>query len=228
MTATADLDLAFAGPAALAELVRAREVAPARAGRALPAADRGARPAAERVPGHVRRQALAEAEQAAGADGPLAGVPIAVKDDLAVAGQAVTRGSRSFGPPATADAEVVRRLRAAGAIPIGITNVPELMIFPWTATERQRDHPQPVEPRAHAGRLVGRLGGAVAAGTGRGRDGVRRRRLDPDPGRLLRAGGDEADPRPGAVATRRPGVAGAVGLRGAGADGRATARCCST
>ncbi len=67
-------------------------------------------------------------------DGPLAGVPIAVKDDLDVAGQVATRGLRSYGPPAPADAEPVRRLRAAGAMPVGITNVPELMMFPWTAT----------------------------------------------------------------------------------------------
>ena len=38
--------------------------------------------------------------------GPLAGVPIAVKDDIDLAGEVATRGSRSFGPPATADAEV--------------------------------------------------------------------------------------------------------------------------
>ncbi len=45
-------------------------------------------------------------------------------------GQATTRGSRSYGPLQRADSEAVRRLRAAGAIPIGVTNVPELMIFP--------------------------------------------------------------------------------------------------
>ena len=38
-------------------------------------------------------------------------------------------------PAEAEDAEVVRRLRAAGAIPIGITNVPELTIFPWTASD---------------------------------------------------------------------------------------------
>ena len=42
--------------------------------------------------------------------------------------------SAESGIPATVDAEPIRRLRAAGAIPVGITNVPELMIFPWTAT----------------------------------------------------------------------------------------------
>ena len=67
--------------------------------------------------------------------GPLAGVPVAIKDEMAVAGQLMTRGSRSYGPPERADCEIVARLRAAGAIPIGITNVPELMVWPWTASD---------------------------------------------------------------------------------------------
>ena len=75
-----------------------------------------------------------------------------------VAGQATTRGSRTYGPPAAADAEAVRRLRAAGAIPIGITNVPELTIFPWTATDANGITRNPWDLDAHAGRLVGRLG----------------------------------------------------------------------
>src|SRR5262249_40021275 len=135
MTATADTDVAFAGPAALAAKVRAREVSPRELVelylRRIDALD--PRLNAFRVT--LADAAPAESESSASAEGPLAGVPIAVKDDLAVAGQSTTRGSRSFGPPATADAEPVRRLRAAGAIPIGITNVPELMIFPWTITE---------------------------------------------------------------------------------------------
>jgi 2-dehydropantoate 2-reductase len=50
------------------------------------------------------------------ADGPLAGQPVAVKDIIAVAGTATTCGSPAHDPaPAAADAELVRRLRAAGA-----------------------------------------------------------------------------------------------------------------
>ena len=72
----------------------------------------------------VAEQALAEADRV-DRSAPLAGVPLAVKDDIDLAGETPTRGSRSFGPPATADAEPIRRLRAAGAIPVGVTNVPE-------------------------------------------------------------------------------------------------------
>jgi amidase len=108
-------------------------------------------------------QALAEAEAAAGSAGRLAGVPIAIKDDIPLAGQSATRGSRSYGPPATADAEVVRRLRAAGAIPIGITNVPELMIFPWTASAANGITRNPWNPERTPGGSSGGSAAAVAA-----------------------------------------------------------------
>lgn len=63
---------------------------------------------------------------------PLLGVPIAIKDDVDVAGEVTTYGSGGHNPAVTADAEVVRRLRAAGAVVIGKTNVPELMMFPYS------------------------------------------------------------------------------------------------
>ena len=57
--------------------------------------------------------AAAEKEIASGKiKGPLHGVPIAVKDDIAVAGQVATMGTRTIRTPAVADAEAVRRLRA--------------------------------------------------------------------------------------------------------------------
>lgn len=59
---------------------------------------------------------------------PLAGLPISIKDLFDVAGQATTAGSRVLAdaPPAVADAEVVVRLRQAGAIIVGRTNMTEL------------------------------------------------------------------------------------------------------
>ncbi|MGH3641464.1 MAG: amidase, partial [Mycobacterium sp.] len=65
---------------------------------------------------------------------PLLGVPIAIKDDTDVAGEVTTYGSSAHGPARTDDAEVVRRLRAAGAVILGKTSVPELMIWPFTET----------------------------------------------------------------------------------------------
>lgn len=64
----------------------------------------------------------------------MAGVPVAIKDDTDVAGQSTMWGTPVDRGPREADAVVVQRLRAAGAIVIGKTNVPELTLWPWTAT----------------------------------------------------------------------------------------------
>ncbi|MGY1603243.1 amidase [Geodermatophilus sp. SYSU D00815] len=64
---------------------------------------------------------------------PLAGVPVAVKDNVEVAGEVCTDGSLACPTdPATADHEVVARLRAAGAVVVGITRVPELCLYAAT------------------------------------------------------------------------------------------------
>jgi amidase len=64
---------------------------------------------------------------------PLAGVPIAVKDNVDVAGEVCTDGSpASRNEPATRDHPVVARLRKAGAIVVGITRAPELCLYAAT------------------------------------------------------------------------------------------------
>lgn len=67
-------------------------------------------------------------------DLPLAGVPIAIKDNVAVAGEIATNGSAAVITPTAAHADhpVVARLRAAGAVVVGITRVPELCLFAVT------------------------------------------------------------------------------------------------
>jgi amidase len=81
-----------------------------------------AREEAEAVDGRPDRYAL-----------PLAGVPIAIKDNIPVSGEYTAGGSRATSrEPSERDHEVVRRLRAAGAIVVGVTRVPELAIFPTT------------------------------------------------------------------------------------------------
>ena len=59
--------------------------------------------------------------------GPLAGVPFGVKDLFDVAGLATTAGAgmRHDAPPATRDAEAVRRLKAAGAVLVATLNMDE-------------------------------------------------------------------------------------------------------
>jgi amidase len=79
-------------------------------------------------------RALAEADEVDArpdrAQLPLAGVPIAIKDNVPVGGEPMRSGSRaSDAAPQPADHEVVRRLRAAGAVVVGMTRVPELCVF---------------------------------------------------------------------------------------------------
>jgi amidase len=111
---------------------------------------------------------------------PLAGVPIAVKDNVAVAGEVATDGSLAHAPgAATADHPVVARLREAGAVVIGITRVPELCIYsatdgPGTVTRNPWD-----TARSAAGSSGGSAA-AVAAGVvplAHGNDGMGSLRL---------------------------------------------------
>lgn len=78
--------------------------------------------------------AAADAVDSGAVAGPLAGVPVAIKDDTDVAGQVTAWGTAAHGPAPTVDSDVVARLRAAGAIVIGKTNVPEMTLWPWTAS----------------------------------------------------------------------------------------------
>ncbi|HEV2786324.1 MAG TPA: amidase, partial [Solirubrobacteraceae bacterium] len=83
--------------------------------------------------------ALAEADAAAAQigssdDQPLLGVPIAVKDDTPYGGEPKVCGSSAYGDPEPEDAAFVARLRAAGAIVVGITRTPELAAQCFTET----------------------------------------------------------------------------------------------
>ncbi|GAA4613605.1 amidase [Actinoallomurus liliacearum] len=83
-------------------------------------------------------QALDEADQADRWRGrerpPLLGVPVAIKDDTDLAGHITPFGCRGSHQPKTADSEVVRKLRAAGAIIVGKTNTSELGQWPTGET----------------------------------------------------------------------------------------------
>jgi amidase len=81
------------------------------------------------------RAAAADADRrlAAGERLPLLGVPVAIKDDVDLAGETTPFGCGGEFPVAAADAEVVRRLRAAGAVVAGKTATPEF--GQWAFTE---------------------------------------------------------------------------------------------
>jgi amidase len=165
-------DLAYAGIARQAELIAAGEVS-----------------SRELVELYLRRierydaklnafrvvfaeRALMEADQAdarrrAGApptQRPLLGVPIAIKEDADVAGEETRYGTGAGDRPMPTDQEVVRRLREAGAIVIGKTNVPEMTLWPFTETPTFGATRNPWNLQHTPGGSSGGSGAAVTAG----------------------------------------------------------------
>jgi len=111
--------------------------------------------------------AAVDAKLAAGIDpGPLAGVPIAVKNLFDVGGLSTRAGSKILrdAPPATADAPVLARLTRAGAVLLGALNMDEFAY--GFVTENAHDGPtrNPHDPSRIAGGSSGGSAAAVAAG----------------------------------------------------------------
>ncbi|NBP86394.1 MAG: amidase, partial [Mycobacteriaceae bacterium] len=132
-------DLAFAGAAEQARLLAAGSItAPALVElylERISRVDREIRSYRVVMADSARREAqAAQARLDAGERLPLLGVPVAIKDDADVAGEFTTYGSSAYDQAATADAEVVRRLREAGAVILGKTAVPEMMLWSFTET----------------------------------------------------------------------------------------------
>lgn len=103
----------------------------------------------------------------AGADpGPLAGLPVLAKDNDDVAGMRTTHGSLWFrdAPAANRDGVVVGRLRAAGAVVIGKSNVPEFSIEGYTANRVFGPTRNPWNPTLSPGGSSGGSAAALAAG----------------------------------------------------------------
>lgn len=114
-------------------------------------------------------RAMLEAEQAearvrAGEERPLLGVPIAIKDEVDVAGEINTHGTDGFSEPAKADSKMVRRLREAGAIIVGLTLLPEMAICGFTESATYGVTRNPWNPQRTPGGSSGGSGAAVAAG----------------------------------------------------------------
>lgn len=108
--------------------------------------------------------AEADRRRAAGDDAPLLGVPIAVKDDVDVAGVPTSFGTSGYVRTAAADAEVVRRLKAAGAVIVGKTNTCELGQWPFTSGPGFGHTRNPWSREHTPGGSSGGSAAAVAAG----------------------------------------------------------------
>jgi len=108
--------------------------------------------------------AQADQRRAAGDTAPLLGIPIAVKDDVDVAGVPTVFGTQGYVGPSTQDAEVIRRLKAAGAVIVGKTNTCELGQWPFTSGPGFGHTRNPWSPRHTPGGSSGGSAAAVAAG----------------------------------------------------------------
>ena len=155
---------------------------------------------------HLDREHATIAAGVADVAMPFGGVPIGVKELDQVAGWPHSMASVPLRDEiATATSTQVQRIRdLGGAVLAGQTHVVGVRRRQRHPHRAARRDPQPVAARPHPGRLVRRLGGG-----GRRRDrhaghGRRRRRVDPHPGRLLRAGRAEDDVRPGADVAATP------------------------
>jgi amidase len=96
---------------------------------------------------------------------PFAGVPIAVKASTAVAGRCMNFGSRFLaGHRPTHSSYLVRRLRDAGFVILGATNMPEFGILPTTEPRHTGPTRNPWEPSRTPGGSSGGSAAAVAAG----------------------------------------------------------------
>jgi amidase len=108
-------------------------------------------------------------EVSAGADGPLSGIPVLVKDNIGVAGMPTTAGSPALLGAAAADAFLVSKLRSAGAVILGKANLSEWSNFRsshsasgWSTLGGQTVNPYALD-RSPSGSSSGSAAG-VAAG----------------------------------------------------------------
>src|SRR5258708_6183503 len=164
-----ETEIAYAGVAGQAELIRNREISAQELTQTLLKRIERLDPTLNAFRIVLHDEALAEAaarDQAAQRHerGPLHGVPIAIKDELDVAGHLTSFGGAARTKPAQADGEPVRRLRAAGAVIMGKTRMPEFGQWPFTESAAGGYTRNPWDVTRTPGGSSGGTAVAVAAG----------------------------------------------------------------
>ena len=182
------------------ELVRARKVSPLELTRACLARIEALDPKLNAFITVTAESALAAARAAeeeigrGSWKGPLHGIPIALKDLVDTRGVRTTAGSNVYKDRVPAeDAEIVRRLEAAGAVLARQAEPARVRVRRQHGRERLRPRAQPVVARALGGWLVGGLGRRRRRRPVLRRDRLRHGRLDPPARRVLRHRRPQAD-----------------------------------
>jgi amidase len=165
------MDLTFTPAARLAALYRARKVSPLETLTALLDRIDRVNPRVNAIVTLAREPALAAARRATAALRrgaalpPLFGIPVGIKDVTATRGLRTTHGSKLFADHVPeADALVVERLRAAGAIVLGKTNTPEFAFGPNTVNDVFGATRNPWDLARTAGGSSGGSAAALATG----------------------------------------------------------------
>jgi amidase len=115
-----------------------------------------------------REAARADERLASGERLGLLGVPVAIKDDVDYEGEPTSFGCGGRFPAKSTDSEVVRRLRASGAVIVGKTNTPEVGLYPFTegAAFGATRNPWSLEhtPGGSSGGAAAAVAGGIVAG----------------------------------------------------------------
>jgi len=164
-----DADLAFAGLATQAQLLASRKLSSRELTELCLQRIAASQPTLNAFRVVFEEEALREADRADErlADGDnelLLGVPVAIKDDVDVSGHSTPFGCGGEHPSAAEDAELVRRLRASGAIVIGKTNAPEVGQWPFSESPAFGATRNPWSAEHTPGGSSGGAAAAVSAG----------------------------------------------------------------
>jgi len=166
MSATDAADLLFRPVTELAEMVRSGELSARELVQASLDRIEALNPQLNAFVDVFAEEALAEADAIGPGDArPFAGVPIAIKNNRAVAGRRLTFAARLVGDfVAPTDDYVVARFKRAGFVIVGTTTLPEYGILPCTETARFGPTHNPWDVTRTPGGSSGGSGAAVASG----------------------------------------------------------------
>ncbi|MGI9019149.1 MAG: amidase family protein [Solirubrobacterales bacterium] len=164
-----DEQLAFAGSARLAELLRAREISSRELTELYLSRIEHLDPKLNSFLYVSAEKALVQADEAdrrlgAGEEAPFLGVPIAIKDVEDMEGEPTRLGTDAFDGVADSDSPMVASLRHAGAVFLGKTNLPELAICGFTESKTTGVTRNPWDVERTPSGSSGGSAAAVAAG----------------------------------------------------------------